>query len=453
MAKRDDIVEHSLADSIGYDTYPRWLKARLEWFMDMRFGMIIHWGPYSQWDCCESWGLVPEQYAWNRSDDMKCWVERGRDFDRFTKDYRALNRTFNPVNFDPDKWAGIAQAAGMKYVTYTTKHHDGFCMWDTKTTDYRVTHPDCPHHASPRADTVREVFDAFRRRNMAISCYFSKSDWHCPWYWAPQFEVKDANVNYDRLKHPELWARFVDFVQRQIKELMTDYGPVDVLWLDGGQVRPPGQDIRMDEIAAMARERQPGLIMADRTVGGVNENFITPEQEIPDKPLGIPWESCITLGHKWKYVPGDVFKPAGQVVKMLAETVAKGGNLLLGVGPSPLGEIPRDAESRLREIGAWLKINGEAIYGARPVAPYQEGNVRFTKKGGVIFAIVLPDADGTPPDKIVITSFRPAAGAAIELLGGRAALESMPLAQGFEVRLPRELPGPHAWAIKFRADV
>jgi len=448
--KRDDIIDHSLAESIGYDTYPDWLKARLEWFSDMRFGMIIHWAPYSQWDCCESWGLVPQQYPWNRNDKMKCWNENGRDLDRFRKNYRALNRSFNPVHFDPDQWADIARAAGMKYVTYTTKHHDGFCMWDTKTTDYRITHPDCPYHANPHANVVRDLFDAFRRKDMAISCYFSKSDWYCPWYWAPQFEIKDANVNYDRLKYPEIWSEFVNYVHRQIEELMTDYGRIDVLWLDGGQVRPPSQDIQMNAIAAMARKHQPGLIMADRTVGGVNENFITPEMEIPEKPLGVPWESCITLGNKWKYHEGDVFKPVGQVVKMLVEVVSRGGNLLLGVGPSPLGEIPREAELRLREIGAWLKINGEAIYGTRPVAPYQEGNVYFTKRGDTIYAIILPEAKGGHPDKIVITSFQPTIGSTMKLLGDQGAWDWRPVAQGFEARWPATLPSPHAWVMKFK---
>ncbi|NLB54311.1 MAG: alpha-L-fucosidase, partial [Lentisphaerae bacterium] len=211
----------------------------------------------------------------------------------------------------------------------------------------------------------------------------------------------------------------------------------------------PTQDIKMDEIAAMARRHQPGLIMADRCVGGVNENFVTPEQEIPEQPLGIPWESCITLGNKWKYVPDDVYKLAGQVVKMLVETVAKGGNLLLGVGPSPLGEIPAGVENRLREVGAWLKVNGEAIYSTRPIAPFQEGSVRFTKKDNIIYAIILPDENGNMPDKISITSFTPVEGSQLELLGYGRDIKYRRLSEGFEVCLPEGLPDSYATVVKF----
>lgn len=450
--KRGDIINHSAADLIGYNDYPAWLKQRLEWFMDQRFGLIFHWAPCSQWDCCESWPLVPEPNEWARTDKMTCWVERNRDFDRFCRDYWALNRTFNPARFDPERWADIAQAAGVRYVTYTTKHHDGFCMFDTRTTDYRITHPDCPFHTNPRADTVRGVFDAFRQRNMAISCYFSKSDWHCPWYWAPQFPVINGNVNYNTAEHPEIWQQFVRFVHNQIEELMTGYGPIDVLWLDGGQVRPPAQDIRMDEIAAMARRHQPGLIIADRTVGGHNENFVTPEQEIPDAPLGVPWESCITLATGWKYNPRNVYKSVAQVIRILIETVSKGGNLLLGVGPSPEGEIPAEDEKRLRQIGAWLAVNGEAIYGTRPIAPYQDGDVRFTCKGDMAYALLLPDADGHAPTRLTLSSLRPADGSTIELLDGRTPIPWQPRDAGCVLTLPNALPPAPAWCFRFRVS-
>ncbi len=413
---------------------PAWLRQRLDWLMDQRFGLILHWAPYAQWDCIESWPLVPAD-TWARPDDMACWTERGRDLTRFSRDYFALNRTFNPVGFDPDAWAAIAADAGIRYAAFTTKHHDGFCMFDTATTDYKITAPDCPFHSNPRANIVREVFNAFRKKNMGISCYFSKSDWHSPYYWKPEVPAVDRNPNYDTSREPERWAKFVDFVHRQVRELMTDYGPIDVLWLDGGQVRPPSQDINMAGMADMARRLQPGLIIADRTVGNAFEDIITPEQEIPDKPLDVPWESCITLGHHWKYHSQDVFKPAAEVVRMLIETCAKGGNLLLGVGPDPLGVIPEEAVSRLKEIGNWLKVNGEAIYGSRPLPPYQSGAVRFTQNKGFAYAFVLPEK-GFLPGQIRIEGIRPKQGSEIRLLKNGNKVPWKPVDNGFECVLP-----------------
>jgi len=352
--ERGDIIQHSRMAQNSLEKKPAWLRERLKWFTSLQYGLFIHWAPYCQWDCCESWPLVPAD-TWARPDDLKCWAERGRDLERFSRDYWNLNTTFNPVKFDPDEWAQLAQEAGMRYLTFTTKHHDGFCMFDTATTDYRITHPSCPFHTNPRANVVKEVFDAFRKRGMAISCYFSKSDWHSPYYWSPDYPVVDRNPNYDTQKEPEQWAKFVEFVHRQIEELMTQYGKIDVLWLDGGQVRPPRQDIKMAEIAAMARSHQPGLIIADRTVGGAYEDFITPEQKIPDKPVNAPWESCITLGNSWKFIPDDDYKSPAEVAAMLEGIVANGGNLSLGVGPDPQGVIPAEAAERLREIGKLVR--------------------------------------------------------------------------------------------------
>jgi len=159
-----------------------WLQRRLEWFQDQRFGLFVHWGIYSQWGCIESWPLV-EVDQWARPDDLACWVERGKDMERFKRDYFALNRTFNPRRFDPGRWADLARRAGMKYMVFTTKHHDGFSMFDTRQTDFRVTHADCPYSRQPQPDIARAVFDAFRARGFGIGVYFSKSDWHSPYYW------------------------------------------------------------------------------------------------------------------------------------------------------------------------------------------------------------------------------------------------------------------------------
>ncbi len=449
--KRGDIMDAPLAGDTGRGASPPWLAERLEWFQDLKFGLFMHWGPYSQWGCIESWPLV-EVDTWARPDDLPAWVERGKDMARFRTDYRALNRTFNPVAFDPVPWAEAAETAGMRYVCFTTKHHDGFCMFDTATTDYRITHPDCPFHSDPRANAARLVFDTFRKRDFGVSCYFSKSDWHSPHYWWPGAPAPTRNPNYDTHEHPERWEMFVQFVHAQIRELMSDYGHLDVLWLDGGQVRPPNQDIRMAEIAAFARELQPGLIIADRCVGGEFENILTPEQRIPDEPPGQAWESCLTMGNGWSFRPDDRYKPPRQLIHMLVDIVAKGGNLLLNIGPGPDGRMAPEALDRLREIGAWMKVNSPAIHGTRPIAPYKEGDVCFTSKGGSVYGIILAGEDETvPPGKIALRALRPRRGTPVRMLGVTQPLPCTCVADAVVVDLPppRTLPCEHAWVLTF----
>lgn len=375
-----------------------------EW-QDLKFGLFMHWGTYSQWGIVESWSLCPEDEGWT--------VRRGphaQNYFDYVKAYENLQTTFNPTRFDPEKWADAAKQAGMKYVVFTTKHHDGFAMFDTQQSDYKITDPKTPFSSNPKANVTKGIFDAFRTDGFRIGAYFSKPDWHSDDYWWPYFPPKDRNVNYDPTKYPERWENFKNFTYNQIEELMTDYGRVDILWLDGGWVRPFAtidttvewqrtikveQDIDMARIAKMARGHQPGLLIVDRTVPGAYENYVTPEQQVPSEPLDIPWESCLTLGNSWSYVPNDTYKPARQVIHTLIKIVSRGGNYLLNIGPGPDGDWAPDAYDRLKAVGEWMALNGEGIYGTRTVTPYAQDRIFYTqhKDGRTSYAFLLSDDD------------------------------------------------------------
>jgi len=431
-----------------------WLHDRLEWFQDLKFGLMMHWAPYSQWGCIESWPLVEED-KWARPDDLRPWADRDKDMVRFTRDYWALPKTFNPANFDPALWARAAKAAGMKYLVFTTKHHDGFCMFDTRLSDYRITSPDVPFHSNVRSNVVREVFNAFRQENFGIGAYFSKADWHCPDYWDPAAPAKTRNPNYNTAEQPDKWKKFVQYTHGQIEELMSGYGPIDVLWLDAGQVRPPDQDIHMDSLAAMARKYQPHLIIVDRTVGGRYENYRTPEQEVPDKPPAYAWETCMTLGDQWSFKPNDKHKPSHKLIHLLVDIVGKGGNFLLNVGPQPDGRLPAAALTRLKDIGDWLQVNGEAIYGTRPIAPYKDGQVVFTRKGSAAYAICLIKEDSEPlPQQISFKGLKIDPVSRVHLLGVQEPLQwridpSGVITIDLRSSIQKSPPCQHALAFKF----
>ena len=286
------------------------VREKLRWFQDRKLGLMIHWGLYCQMGMVASWGLSDEDQEWSRRQ-----VNWTQDPGEFKRQYRNLNRSFYPVRFQPQEWAGMAADCGFQYLLLTTKHHDGFCLWDTQWTDYKVTGPDCPYRTERYADLVGAMFQAFRGKGLGIGAYFSKADWHTPLYRGPEDDgaFTHRGPAYDPAQEPERWQKFVEFTQGQVLELCANYGPVDILWLDAGWVCPEnGQDLHIGELAAKARALQPGLLVVDRTAGGPYENYVTPEMLVPPGTLGHPLGELPDPGHRLRLqVRGPVQDPPG----------------------------------------------------------------------------------------------------------------------------------------------
>ena len=379
------VHQQSNTEDYVWPTDPQVLTKLKHW-QDQKFGVLMHWGLYSVPGIVESWSICSED-----------WIVRERKptYEEDKAWYWSQKDSLNPVNFDPSKWADVMKKAGMKYMIFTTKHHDGFCMFDTKYTDFSIAHG--PFGKDPRHNIAKEVFNVYRNKGFMIGCYFSKPDWHSKWFWNPYYATPNRRINYKKQQHPDWWQNYRKFTQNQLNELTTDYGNIDILWLDGGWIT--GEEIGLHTILVDARKRNPGMISVDRTIRGKNENYQTPEQGIPAKQLDIPWESCITLSHAWGWTPNAKFKSPNKVIGILSEIVAKGGCLALGVGPKADGTLQPEVVKNLLQIGNWLNKNGQAIYSTVNTAHYNDGKVWFTadKNGKTLYAIyALEDGEKTP---------------------------------------------------------
>jgi len=317
---------------------------RLEWLRDQGFGMFIHWSVDSQTGVVISHSLAGADEAYTR---------------RF---FEELPKTFNPRKFYPQDWAALARLAGIKYVVFTAKHHSGFTMWDTKTNDFGIMHTPYKH------DLTREILDAFRGQGIAPGLYFSPDDFW--WLWKNKIDVQRNIDAVQPRNNPGLMKLDLD----QVRELMTNYGKVDVLFFDGEPER----------LRDLAWKLQPDTVV---TRGAIP----TPELYVPGVPIEGTWEANFTMGTAWQYQPqNEVYKSGGQVIDILVETRAKGGNLLLNIGPKPDGELPIEQEERLREVALWMQVNQECIYGTRPWVITNEQDIWFTKAKNedTLYAIV-----------------------------------------------------------------
>lgn len=323
------------------------------WFRDARFGLFIHWGSYAVRGFEASWPLVRGDIAY--------------------AEYDALADRFAPRRYDPAAWAELAAAAGAKYAVLTTKHHDGFALYDTQLGDYSA-----PRRAAGR-DLVGPYVDAFRAAGLRVGFYFSLCDWHHPDYpialTPPRAQLTRTpqaappGVPASIAADPQRWDRYVAFMHGQVRELCTMFGPIDLLWFDG-QWEHTADEWRAGELVTMIRDLQPGIIINDRLADPSLGDYATPEQYVPTVSPDRPWETCMTINETWAYNPLDrAYKTPVELVVTLAEVVAKGGNLLLNVGPTAEGEIAPEFASRLRVVGDWLERSGESIYGAGPGLP------------------------------------------------------------------------------------
>ena len=367
------------------------IRERVRWWQEARFGMFIHWGLYS----------IPASGEWVMS-EKEMTVE----------EYHKYFELFNPVDYDPKKWVRAAKRAGMKYIVLTAKHHDGFCLFDTAYTEYKST------NTKIGRDLVKEFVEACREEDIRVGIYFSLIDWSHPDF--PKYgdrqhpmrnnaAYKNEKINFDN---------YLTFMHNQVREIVTNYGKLDLLWFDFSYDELCGEKWKATDLINMVRKYQPDVIIDNRLEGSGEDHgslvtgkptvysgdFVSPEQIIPTKGVTdingnlLPWELCATMNNHWGYCNYDFeFKPAEMIIRKLVECVSKGGNIILNVGPDARGNIPNESLDILGEIGEWMDKNSESIYGCGQCALPKPEWGRYTSNGDTIYAHVFEAPLGALP--------------------------------------------------------
>lgn len=366
-------------------------EKRVKWYQEARFGMFIHWGLYA----------IPARGEWVRSTEE---IPK--------EDYMKYFHAFDPVDYDPVKWAKAAKRAGMKYVVLTAKHHDGFCLFDSQYTDFKST------NTKWGRDIVAEFVEAVRGEGLKVGLYFSLLDWYhqdYPHYGDKNHPMRNRKEYSNENRN---FQRYLEYMHNQVREICTNYGKLDILWFDFSYDNLRGEAWKAGELIDMVRSLQPDVIIDNRLeVSGEgygslasgnpapwHGDFVSPEQMIP--PNGIQdvngkdmvWEACVTMNNNWGYHAQDnFFKPASMLIKKLVECVSKGGNMLLNVGPDAKGNIPEESMKRLEIIGKWMEKNKESIYGCGKADIEKPDYGRVTKKGSCLYLHVYENSIGPLP--------------------------------------------------------
>jgi alpha-L-fucosidase len=414
---------------------------RTAWFRAAKFGMFIHWGPYSLASVEASWPIMRPEH-WGISE----------------ADYRALAKRFNPAHYDPDAFIDLARMAGQQYIVFTTKHHDGFCMFDSSYTDYKIT------NAPYGKDIVKQLSDACARRSMPLGFYYSPPDLHHPGF---RDTTKLARDNWNGEPERPEWPTYLAYMQLQLTELLTRYGDVRVIWFDGlfHQEKYDGQ-----RFFDLIHKLQPGTLINDRL--GLTGDYVTPEQFIPkaiptrdvqmrgadasiqkEFRTGVPapddfqlWETCMTINNTWAYNAHDhAYKSAQDLIRGLVEVCSRGGNFLLNIGPGPDGVVQPEFQQRLRAVGDWITVNGEAIYDTTYGPIQGVPGYRTTAKGAEVFLHIFD----WPAGPLQVS------GVSAKVLSARLLANNQPLtfqqtSSALTIQLPPQAPDPQVSVLALR---
>lgn len=409
------------------------------WFHEARFGLFVHWGHYSQHGWEASWPLVGGNAALPLCPNIPVGA------------YHASAQGFAPRPGSPREWLALARRAGMRYAVLTAKHHDGYALFATKQGSFSVA------NGPYRGDLVREFVAATREAGLRVGLYFSLCDWHHPDSPAFTEEHKPYGARGLPRPTPAQWSRYLEFLFGQIRELLTHYGTIDLLWFDGGWEHG-ADEWRAKQLEELIRRLQPEIVLNDR-LPGVGD-YATPEQIVPARGLPGPWESCLTMNESWGWVPHDTdYKSARELVHTLCETAARGGNLLLNASPRGDGSLPAEQVERLEAIGDWMERCSGSIVGTEPGLEPWQFHGPSTRRGTRIFLHLL----ARPYEEVVVRGIRVHQVRAVRQLATGAALEHRARVSALDralrnpdpvgelrIRVPEELLDPLATVIELQ---